>query len=80
MLIDKIGIEKEIKTLTSQKRFEGKLISAMPVVVILFLNIASPAYIEILYTSFNGRVIMTAALAGILYAYRMTLKLTKIEV
>jgi len=80
MLLDKISIEKEIRTLTSQKRFEGKLISAMPVVVILFLNLTSPAYIEILYTSFAGRAIMTASLAGILYAYRLTLMLTKIEV
>ena len=80
MLMDKIGIEKEIKTLTSQKRFEGKLISAMPVVVILFLNIASPGYVEVLYTTLAGRVIMTGAMAGILYAYHLTLKLTRIEV
>jgi len=80
MLIDKIGVDKEIKTLTSQKRFEGKLISAMPVIVILFLNIASPEYIEVMYTTIVGRIIMTAALAGIIYAYYLTLKLTKIEV
>ena len=80
MLIEKIGIEKEIKTLTSQKSFEGKIISAMPVIVILFLNLVSPSYIEVLYTSLTGRVIMTVALVGIVYAYYVTRKLTKIEV
>ena len=80
MLIEKIGIEKEIKTLTAQKCFEGRIISAMPVIVILFLNIASPGYIEILYSSFIGRVIMTVALAGIAYSYFLIMKLTKIEV
>ena len=80
ILMDKISIEKEIKTLTSQKRFEGKLISAMPVIVILFLNLTSPGYIEVLYTTLSGRIVMTAALAGIIYAYRLTVKLTKIEV
>ena len=80
MLIDKIGIEKEIKTLTAQKRFEGKIISAMPVVVILFLNVVSPGYLEVLYSSFTGRLIMTAAIAGIAYAYHLTLKLTRVEV
>jgi len=80
MLIDKIGIEKEVKTLTSQKQFEGRIISLMPVAVILFLNVVSPEYIQILYTTLAGRFIMTVALAGIVYAYEMTMKLTKIEV
>jgi len=80
MLIEKIGIEKEIKTLTAQKCFEGRIISAMPIAVIFFLNISSPEYIEILYTSFTGRLIMTAALAGIVYSYFIIMKLTRIEV
>lgn len=80
MLIEKIGIEKEIKTITSQKSFEGKIISAMPVIVILFLNLVSPAYIEVLYITFLGRIIMTIALVGIVYAYSLTRKLTKIDV
>jgi tight adherence protein B len=80
ILIEKTGIEKEIKTLTSQKKFEGNIISVMPVIVILFLNIASPEYIEALYITFMGRVIMTAALAGIVYAYYLTQKLMRIEV
>jgi tight adherence protein B len=80
MLIEKIGIEKEIKTLTSQKSFEGKIISAMPVVVIMFLNLVSPAYIYVLYTTILGKIIMTIALVGIVYAYSITRKLTKIDV
>jgi len=80
MLIEKIGIEKEIKTLTSQKSFEGKIISAMPVLVILFLNLVSPAYIEALYTSFTGKLVMTAAMGGIGYSYYLTRVITKIEV
>ena len=80
MLIEKIGIEKEIRTLTSQKSFEGRIISVMPVIVILFLNVTSPDYIEALYSTLNGRLIMTAALGGIAYAYYLIMKLTKIEV
>ena len=80
MLIEKIGVEREIKAITSQKRFEGKIISVMPVAVILLLNVASPEYIEVLYTTATGRVIMTAALAGIAYSYHAIMKLTRIEV
>jgi len=80
MLMDKISIEKEIRTLTAQKRFEGKLISLMPVVIILFLNLVSPDYMEGLYTTLLGRIVMTAALMGIVYSYFLTSKLTEIEV
>jgi len=80
LLTDKITIEREIKTLTAQKRFEGKIISLMPIIIILFLNIVSPAYVAGLYTTLTGRIVMTAALVGIVYAYQMIAKLTRIEV
>ncbi|MGL4483886.1 MAG: type II secretion system F family protein [Anaerovoracaceae bacterium] len=80
ILADKISIEKEIKTMTSQKEFEGKIISTMPILIIIFLNFFSPDYLEIMYTSFTGRIMMTVALLGIGAAYYLTEKLTKISV
>ena len=80
ILVDKMNIERQIRTLTAQKKFEGKIISTMPLLVILFLNFFSPDYLMPLYTTATGRIIMTAALAGIGSAYYMTEKLTDIEV
>lgn len=80
ILTDKITIEREIKTLTAQKQFEGNIITIMPIAVIFFLNVFSPDYLEAMYITIGGRLIMTLALAGIGIAYYMTLKLTKIEV
>ena len=80
ILMDKITIEKEIKTLTSQKRFEGNIITAMPLIVIMFLNVFSPDYLEPLYVTPPGRMIMTGALAGLIAAHIMTRKMTSIEV
>lgn len=79
ILMEKMSIEREIKVMTSQKQFEGKIISAMPVLVIMFLNIASPGYLENLYCTLSGRLIMTVALAGILSAYLLTARITNIE-
>lgn len=80
ILVDKMNIEREIKTLTAQKKFEGWIISMMPVIVILFLNIFSPDYLKPLYVTIIGRMIMTAALAGLAGAFYMIKKLTSIEV
>lgn len=80
ILVDKMNIEREIKTMTAQKKFEGKIISAMPLIVILFLNVFSPDYLEPLYTTLAGRLIMTAAIGGIGFAFYLTERLTDIEV
>lgn len=80
ILMDKINIEREIRTLTSQKKFEGNIITIMPLLVILFLNVFSPDYLEPLYTTLWGRLLMTCALAGLAGAYWMMRRLTDIEV
>lgn len=80
ILVDKMNIEREIKTLTAQKKLEGKMISAVPLVILLFLNLFSSDYLMPLYTTGTGRFIMTAALAGIAAAFYMTEKLTAIDV
>ena len=66
--------------MTAQKKFEGKIISVMPLIVILFLNVFSPDYLEPLYTTLAGRMIMTIAIAGLGAAFYLTERLTDIEV
>lgn len=80
ILMDKITIEREIRTLTSQKRLEGNIITVMPLIVIAFLNLFSPDYLEPLYVTVPGRLIMTGALIGLISAHIMTRKMTDIEV
>ena len=80
IIMDKITIEREIRTMTSQKRFEGNIITAMPLIVIMFLNVFSPDYLEPLYVTVPGRLLMTGAIAGLITAHLMTRKMTDIEV
>ncbi|MEL7654598.1 MAG: type II secretion system F family protein, partial [Bacillota bacterium] len=80
VIMDKITIEKEINTITSQKRYEAKILTAIPIIIILFLQIISPDYLAVLYEGIQGRCIMTAALAGIGLAYLWSMKLTNIQV
>ncbi len=80
ILMDKMTIEREIRTLTAQKKLEGNIITAMPVLVIMFLNIFSPDYLEPLYTTFSGRLLMTGSITGLAAAHLMIHRLTSIEV
>lgn len=80
VIMDKITIEKEIRTITAQKQFEAKILTAIPFIIILFLQLVSPDYLSAMYEGIKGRMLMTMALCGIGFAYFWSMKLTKIEV
>ncbi len=80
ILNDKMNIDREIKTLMSQKKMEGRIISIMPVMMLLALNIFSYSYISPLYTTIAGRLIMSVSLAGTCGGIYLMEKLSKIKV
>lgn len=80
IIMDKIVIEKEIRTITAQKQFEARILTAIPFIILLFLQLVSPDYLSVMYEGITGRMLMTMALGGIAAAYFWSMKLTKIEV
>ena len=52
----------------------------MPLVMLLMMNVFSYSYIEPLYRTAGGRIIMTGALAGVAYGMYLMEKLSEIEV
>lgn len=80
VLQEKISIEEDIELMVTQKRYEGKIITLMPVLIILFLRITSPEYISILYGNAAGRIIMTGCLLAAGAAYYLIDRITAIQV
>lgn len=80
ILMDKMEISEEIAVLTAQKKLEGRIISLMPPAMILFMNLLSPAYIQPLYATAAGRIVMTLCLCGTFAGVRMMEKLTDVEI
>jgi tight adherence protein B len=62
ILLDKGEIQKEIQNLTAQKRLESRIISAMPLLLIIFLKFTSPDYLLVMYETAAGRILMSGAL------------------
>ncbi len=79
LIMEKIAIEKEIMTVTSQKKFEAKILTAMPLGMLALMQFVSPEYMAVLYESFAGRLVMTAALLGILLSYYFSSKILDIR-
>jgi len=80
IITDKMAIEREIKAMISQKKIEGRIISVMPIFMLLALNICSYSYVALLYTSVAGRIIMTAALGAMVYGTYLMEKISDIEI
>ena len=79
ILTDKMSIDREIRALMSQKKTEGRIISAMPFIMLMLLNIFSYTYIEPLYVTTPGRLVMSASLAATLYGMYLMEKISSIR-
>ncbi|MGP1570121.1 MAG: type II secretion system F family protein [Eubacteriales bacterium] len=80
ILVDRLNVSREIQTLTAQKRVEGKIISLMPILIIVLLNFVSPGYLDKLYHTGAGMIIMTIALGITAIAYYVLGRIMDIEI
>lgn len=77
---EKILLENDIKTMMVQKKYEGYIITLMPFFILLFLRVTSPGYLDPVYTTTAGRIIMMAALLLIISAYGIIRKIVMVEI
>lgn len=68
---EKLDIQQDIQVMMAQKRFESKVLTFAPLVVIALLNFSSPDYMEPLYSG-TGLLIMTVALLILIGCYAIT--------
>ena len=80
VLAEKMAVEKEIRTMSAQRRYEGRLIGIMPLVIIVFLRLSAPGYLDVLYRTVAGRLLMSAALLLMILSYVMTERITAIRI
>jgi tight adherence protein B len=80
ILIDRIEVEEAIRSMTAQKRYEIKILSAIPCILLMCLQLTSSGYIDALYTSTAGRMLMTASLLLVAGAYLWSILLLQSEV
>ncbi|RKW44338.1 MAG: type II secretion system protein F, partial [Lachnospiraceae bacterium] len=66
---DKIRIKEEIVTMTTAKRFEQKIMNLFPIFIILYVDLTSPGFFTVMYTTFIGKAAMSICL--LLYIFAM---------
>ncbi len=79
-IMDKIEIKRDIEVMISEKKFESKIMSGMPIFLILFLSLSAPDYFAPMYTTLMGRIAMTGVGIGLILASMLANKIMRIEV
>ena len=74
------GLEKEIDVAISGKRFEQMIMSIVPGGIIFYMQITSEGFLDVLYHSTFGVLIMSFCLAIYIFSFWMGRKIIRISI
>lgn len=76
----KAEVMREIETVMASKRLEQNIMNLVPFGILAYVGMTSPEFLEQLYGSLFGIVVMTVCLVVYLIAYGMAEKIVNIQV
>ena len=77
---DKIDVKREIDTILAAKRYEFRVMSVIPYIIIGYMSVSFPEFMKSLYGNAAGIGVMTGCLAIYTGAYYLGVKMIKIEI
>lgn len=77
---DKILIQQEIKLATSQKRMEAGILTFMPVGLVAILMVLNPGYMQPMYETTLGTILLFMAVIMLIANYFIGRKITNIDI
>lgn len=80
MIGDKMDVEREIQTLLAAKKLEFQVMCVIPLGMVLYMRMAFPEFLSVLYGTFPGVLLMTVCLGVYAFAYQMGRKMIRIEI
>lgn len=76
----KIDTKREIFTIISAKKYEQKIMNVIPFGIIIYIKITNVGFLDIMYTTIMGKLIMTFCLVLYGIAYKISEKIVSIEI
>ncbi len=76
---DRIEVGQEIDMMLTERRFEQKVLNAVPVLMILLLSFSAPEYMQPVFNTAAGRVTMTLSIILIAAAWCIASKVSDIK-
>ena len=79
LLRDHIHTRQEIQTALRAREMEQNMMKAAPLLMLVYLMVFSPGYLDVLYEGLMGRAVMSACLALYLIAWHLADKVLEAE-
>ncbi len=80
MISDKIETKNEIETVITAKKFESRILTCTPIGMVAVLSATSPDYMEPVFHTWLGAVVMTVSIVMFVAAFFLGEKIMDIEV
>lgn len=80
MINDKVAIRMEIDTMISSKKLEQRILSIIPIFLMVMLSVSAKEYMKPVFTTVIGRIGTTIAIILLVISTLLSSKITKIEV
>lgn len=68
----KIELQRQLAADLAARRLESQIMNVVPLVILLYLNLTSPGYFDVLYGNVPGICIMSVCLIVYLFAYALS--------
>jgi tight adherence protein B len=75
----RMRLNRKIRVLTASTRMNRNTLLAVPVLLFAFLNVSSPDYIGVMYTTLLGRVLLAATVAGMLFGAWVMARISELK-
>lgn len=79
-ITDKMGVQQEIETILAARRYEFKVMTLVPYLIIAYLSISFPEFMNSFYGTVAGKGVMTICLGVYIGAYALGSRIIRIEV
>lgn len=79
-IVLKVSVKEDIELSINEKKLEQKVMSCIPLFLVVFIGIASPGFLDVMYATWAGRIVMTICLGLYGVAYLWAQKITNVEV
>lgn len=76
----RLEVREEIDTMLRGRQYEQKIMRAVPLLILIYMDFTSPGFFSVLYGSLLGRGIMTCCLAVYLAALYLAERISDIQV
>lgn len=77
---EKAGVIQEIETMISARRFEQKIMNAVPFLIIFYVELTNKGFFSILYHNLFGNIVMTVTLGIYILSVYLSKRIIEIEV